>query len=189
MQTTVIDGVDYGPLARLVGNWQGSMGTDIAPEPDGTENNPYYETIEFSACGDVSNAERQKLAILHYREIVKRKSNDEVFHDQVGYWLWDADAKTVMHTFTIPRAVAIVAGGSFEGDASEETIQLELAAACDNHDYGITQSPFMRDNAKTTAFSQTLTITNDSLKYRQSTIVDIYGKTFDHTDTNILKKT
>lgn len=188
MQSTMIDGVDYGPLAKLAGTWQGSAGTDIAPEPDGTENNPYYETIEFSACGDVSNAEQQKLAILHYRQIVKRKSNDEVFHDQVGYWLWDAAAKMVMHSFTIPRAVAIVAGGNFDGDTNAETIKLELSAGIDHADFGIAQSPFMRDNAKTTGFSQTIEVSNDTLKYSQSTIVDIYGKTFDHTDVNTLKK-
>ena len=33
--------IDYGPLALLIGTWEGDKGVDIAPEPDGTENNPY----------------------------------------------------------------------------------------------------------------------------------------------------
>ena len=41
---TTIDGVDYGPLAALVGTWKGAKGVDRAPEPDGEERNPYYET-------------------------------------------------------------------------------------------------------------------------------------------------
>lgn len=188
MTSTIIEGIDYGPLARLVGTWSGSAGTDLAPEPDGEENNPYYETIEFSACGDVSNAETQTLAILYYRQIVKRKTNHEVFHDQTGYWLWDAANRTVMHTFTIPRAVAVVASGIFNGDPNGDQIHLELSASGDHPDCGISQSPFMRDNAKTTAFSQSLDISEDKLVYSQSTIVDIYGKTFDHTDANTLKK-
>ena len=71
------DGVDYGPLAGLVGTWKGDKGMDISPEPDGTEENPYYETIEFDAAGDVTNAESQTLAIVRYHQVVKRKSNDE----------------------------------------------------------------------------------------------------------------
>jgi hypothetical protein len=49
--------LDYGPLTGLIGTWTGDKGTDIAPEPDGTENNPYYETITYTAIGDVEDAE------------------------------------------------------------------------------------------------------------------------------------
>jgi hypothetical protein len=37
--------IDFGPLEELIGLWQGDKGTDIAPEPDGTEISPYFETI------------------------------------------------------------------------------------------------------------------------------------------------
>ncbi|MBL1352143.1 MAG: hypothetical protein COA61_002220, partial [Zetaproteobacteria bacterium] len=45
--------INYGPLQQLIGTWKGDKGTDIAPEPDGEENNPYFETIIFEAIGDV----------------------------------------------------------------------------------------------------------------------------------------
>jgi hypothetical protein len=93
MSSSVIDGVEYGPLAALVGTWGGDKGLDISPEPDGQEENPYYETIVFEAIGDLTNAEEQKIAMLRYLQIVRRKSNDEVFHDQTGYWMWDAAAE------------------------------------------------------------------------------------------------
>ena len=51
MSHTVIDGIDYGPLAALVGTWKGDKGVDVAPEPDGDERNPFYETIVFEAAG------------------------------------------------------------------------------------------------------------------------------------------
>jgi len=70
--------VDYGPLKELIGSWKGDKGLDVAPEPDGVENNPYYETITYSAAGDVSNAESQVLAAVHYRQIVQRKSNNKI---------------------------------------------------------------------------------------------------------------
>jgi hypothetical protein len=77
--------IDYGPLTALIGTWQGEKGLDVAPEPEGTEENPYYETIVFEAGGDVTNAEIQTLAIVRYRQVVHRKSNGEIFHDQIGY--------------------------------------------------------------------------------------------------------
>ena len=43
MTTTTIDGVDYGPLAAFVGNWFGDEGLDHSPEPDGSEDSPYYD--------------------------------------------------------------------------------------------------------------------------------------------------
>jgi len=67
--------LDYGPLAELIGVWKGDKGLDVAPEPDGEENNPYSEIITFSAIGDVTNAETQTLVVVHYRQIVSRKSD------------------------------------------------------------------------------------------------------------------
>ena len=52
MSRTTIDGIDYGPLACLVGTWKGDKGMDVSPEPDGsTEESPYFETILFEAIG------------------------------------------------------------------------------------------------------------------------------------------
>jgi len=82
--------IDYGPLEALIGTWKGDKGVDIAPDPAGDENNPFYETTVFEAAGDVDNAETQNLSIVRYQQTVQRKSNDEVFHNEVGYWLWDA---------------------------------------------------------------------------------------------------
>ena len=96
-----IDAVDYGPLTKLIGVWYGDKGMDIAPEPDGTEENPYYETFTFTEGGSVTNAESQVLSVLHYRRIVTRKSDNGVFHDETGYWLWDARDKVIIHSLSI----------------------------------------------------------------------------------------
>lgn len=73
------EGIDYGPLREFIGIWKGDNGLDVSPEPNGAENNPYYETIIFAPIGDVTNAESQVLAVVHYRQIVQRKSNDNIF--------------------------------------------------------------------------------------------------------------
>ncbi|RLA25040.1 MAG: hypothetical protein DRQ62_03720 [Gammaproteobacteria bacterium] len=179
--------VDYGPLQALIGVWEGDKGVDIAPDPEGEEHNPYYETIHYSACGNVTNAETQVLAAINYRQIVKRKVNDGVFHDQTGYWMWDVDRQLVMHALTIPRGVCVLAGGSYTGSKALDGNEIiEVVAHADNPDWSIIQSPFMQGNARTTTFSQSITVGNGKLSYTQTMMVDIYGKTFEHTDKNEL---
>jgi len=181
--------IDYGPLAGLLGTWTGSRGLDVAPEPDGTEINPYYETITFEAAGDVDNAEDQKLVVIRYHQVVSRKSNDEVFHDQVGHWMWDARAGVVMQSLAIPRAVCLVAGGKAETVENESSsIILSASAKLGDPDWGIVESPFMRDNASTLEYRMKMTIEPDRLSYDQTTVLDIYGRRFDHTDKSVLTK-
>lgn len=79
------DGNRFWPLAGLIGTWTGEEGVDIAPEPDGKETNPFYEKITFSAVGNVTNAESQTLAAIHYHQIVTRKSDNKDFHNETGY--------------------------------------------------------------------------------------------------------
>ncbi len=181
--------IDYGPLRALVGTWTGDKGLDIAPEPDGSENNPYHETITFTAIGDVTNAESQVLAAVRYQQIVQRKSNDKVFHDETGYWMWDAKAGVIMHSLTIPRAVCVLAGGTHNGteEADGSTI-LEVSADLNDKNRGIIQSPFMRENARTTKFHHRIVVENSRLAYSETTILEIYGKVFEHTDQNELTR-
>jgi len=163
---------------------------DIAPEPDGTEHNPYYETITYTAIGDVKNAEEQILTALHYVQIVQRKSNDKVFHHQTSYWMWDAKAGIVMHSLQIPRAVAVLAGGNYSGTANDDgQTVIEVAAAADDDTWKIIGSPFMAEKASTRSFSQKVTVGDGKMSYSQTTLVDIYGKKqFVHTDENELTR-
>ena len=77
MTENTAEKINYGPLTGLIGTWQGDKGLDVAPEPDGTEENPYYETITYQGIGDVCNAEEQRLVVIHYRQIVRRKRSEE----------------------------------------------------------------------------------------------------------------
>jgi len=179
--------VDYGPLEELIGVWTGDKGFDVSPEPDGSEENPYYETILFEGIGGVTNAESQDLTAVRYHQVVTRKSDDQVFHNETGYWMWDAKAGIVMHSLTIPRSVCVLAGGSYaKPSGSAASVTLEVAAKLGDPDWGILQSPFMRDNARTTEFRHTITISGDALSYSETTFLEIYGKSFQHTDKNEL---
>jgi len=184
-----MDAVNYGPLTQLIGTWEGDKGMDVAPEPDGTEKSPYYETIAYEAAGDVDNAETETLSVIYYRRTVTRKSNDEVFHDQTGYWTWDPVTGTVALSLTIPRAVCVLAGGTYAGEKNDKgATKLSVAATLGDKDWSVIQSPFMRDNASTESYSIELEVSDDKLRYKEITMLDIYGRAFEHTDRNILTK-
>lgn len=187
---TIIEGINYGPLAALIGTWEGDKGVDRAPEPDGEERSPYYETLVFEAAGDVTNAEAQTLSVVRYHQVVSRKSNKQVFHDQVGYWLWDPADNTIVELFTIPRGVAVVAGGTLApSDHPAQELVFKVAADANSPQFGIVQAPFLFKQARTTAFTHTITVKGDEMRYSESTILDIYDKkSYDHSDVNTLRR-
>jgi len=175
--------IDYGPLTGLIGTFKGDKGLDIAPDPEGTEKNAYYETIVFTPAGDVTNAEEQTLVALHYHQVVSRKSNNEVFHDQTGYWMWDQSKDEIFQSIAIPRVVCVLAQGEAKTEENGDTV---INVSTDVN--GVLQSPFMHKKAKTTSFKQTFIIKGNELHYHETTMVDIYGNSFEHTDTNTLTK-
>lgn len=188
--SSVIDGVDYGPLVALIGIWKGDKGVDRAPKPnDSEERNLFYETILFEACGDVDNAEEQVLAVVRYHQVVSRKSNNKVFHNESGYWSWDKKTGVLMQSLTIPRGFALLAGGRFDAraDYSGELV-LEVRAADGDPEWGIAQSPFMREKARTTAFTHKITVNGSNMAYTESTLLQIYGRSYDHIDVNRLTR-
>lgn len=185
MIDSTIDGIDYGPLAVLIGAWRGDQGMDVAPEPDNDEYNPYFETLIFEAAGDVTNAEEQILSVVRYHQEVSRISTGKVFHDQVGYWLWDPATQQVMQTLAIPRGVTLLAGGTAK--VKGKTTVLHVKAGDD--DWQIIQSPFMQEKARTLSFNHVMKIEGDRLFYQETTLLDIYGKrNYEHTDQNTLKR-
>jgi len=187
MTNTIVDGVDYGPLACLLGSWKGDKGMDVAPEPDGDENNPYFEALGFVAAGTVTNAGEQTLAVVRYHQVVSRISDGEQFHDQVGYWLWDKATGVIVQTLTIPRAVTLLAGG--KASVEDGSTVIEVSARLGDENWGIVQSPFMGKKARTTSFQHRLVVADDSLSYSETTLLDIYGKkAYEHTDQNVLQR-
>ncbi|MEY8203644.1 MAG: heme-binding beta-barrel domain-containing protein, partial [Bermanella sp.] len=186
---SIIDNIDYGPLAALVGSWQGAAGIDTSPLPNGQEDTPYHETIVYEAIGHAKNAGSQTLAVVRYLQRVCRQSDGEVFHDQSGYWIWDNDRHTLIHSFSIPRGVCVLAGGKFDhSQLSGDALDLTVSAAKGHKDWSIIQSPFMQQKARTVGFDQQVTISAHELSYRQTIMLEIYGREFEHTDSNTLRR-
>ena len=83
----------------------------------------------------------------------------------------------------------MLAGGSYTGAVdSDSRIKIEVSAKAGDDDWNIVESPFMRNNASTTSYWQQIVFGNGTLSYRQTMMLDTYGKTFEHTDENTLKR-
>jgi len=178
--------VNYGPLKGLIGTWKGEDGIDVSPEPAEDEQSPYYETLVFEPAGDVDNADSQELVMLRYNQVVVRKRNDEVFHNEAGFLSWDAERELVMQSFAIPRGLALVAGGTSAIDNGVLTIN--LAAAAGDDQWPISQAPFLSDRARTVRFTRSYRLEQNTLSYSQITSLEIYGRSMAHTDSNALRR-
>lgn len=177
---------DYGPLAGLLGTWSGNKGVDLAPEPDGTEHNEYYETIIFTEADDLANAEEENLSAVHYVQKVKRITNDKVIHQETGYWIWEQGTDNVIHSLTIPRGICVLAGGKVIEKSGETTFNVE--AEVGNEKWPISQTTFLQQKAKVKTYNQQVTLSGNTLHYKQNMMLDIYGRSFDHIDENTLTK-
>jgi len=186
-ENSTIDGIDYGPLALLIGTWKGEKGVDKAPDTDGEERSLFYETILYEPIGAVTNAKKQILAILRYHQVTQRKTNDEVYHNETGYWTWDSQTDEITHSLTIPRGLALLAGGGCAINEKGEHVFSVSAKDGDPH-WGIVQTPFMAENARTTAFTQQVFVDGDSMRYEEITSLFIYGRSYDHKDINRLTR-
>jgi len=176
-----------GPLAPLAGAWEGQKGEDIAPSDDrGTEYNKFRERITFAPMGPVRNHE-QTLYGLRYATTVWRIGETDPFHEEVGYWLWDADAKQVLRCFIVPRGVAVIAGGTVEPLAKS----FMLIAEASSGTYGICSNKFLDKEFKTVRYELTVTVLDaNTFRYEENSQLLIAGQPdiFHHRDQNVLTR-
>jgi hypothetical protein len=181
------DPADLGPLAALVGTWEGDEGVDIAfGNREGRPvETPFRERAVFNPFGPVDNG-TQCLFGLDYRMSAWRSGEDDPFHTEVGYWLWDAADNQVMRCFMVPRGSTLIAGGLVAPDATTFTLQAEAGSET----YGILSNPYLAKAARTVLYQVTVTVEGDELRYDQNTVVELArtGEAFSHTDRNVLRR-
>lgn len=177
---------NLGPLGALAGVWEGDQGVDIAPTPGGPVESLFREHLVMEPFGPVKNRE-QSLFGLRYSTTVWRLGEDDAFHEELGYWLWDASNRQVIRTFMVPRGVCVMAGGEVEPDAR----CFQLTAEAGSVTYGALSNPFLKKSANTDAYEVTITINDDgSFSYAEDTILNFepLGEIFHHTDGNTLRR-
>jgi len=163
------------------------MCLDIAPDAAANpDESPFTNELVFSIAGSSENAEEQELVAVKYHHVVRRADNGLIFHDQIGHWIYEASTNIIIHSLTIPRGVCLLAGGSFQEKDGESIFTVDAKAGSDT--YGIVQSPFMIEKAKTKAFQMRMVVKANELNYREVTSLHIYGKDFEHIDTSSLKR-
>jgi hypothetical protein len=179
---------NLGPLAPLAGIWEGDKGNDTAPSQDlGTKITPFRERFTFEPLGPVNN-HQQALYGLRYNRTVWPLGESDPFHEDLGYFLWDGQAKQALRCFIVPRGVAVIAGGTVEPDARS----FELAADAGSQTYGICSNQFLDREFKTVRYVLKMTIHNDqSFSYEENTQLQIKDQKdlFHHIDKNTLKRT
>lgn len=177
---------DLGPLAPLVGTWEGADGLDIAfnNESGKVRETPFRERVVFNPFGPVDNGP-QCLYGLDYRMAAWRAGEDDPFHTEVGYWLWDANDGQVMRCFTVPRGSTLIAGGPAKADSTRVTLQAEVGSEA----YGILSNLYLAAAARTVRYQCTVEIGDGTWSYDQTTTVELAkqpGVPFAHTDKNTL---
>ena len=177
---------EWGPLGPLAGDWEGEGGLDSAyshREGRAVET-PYREKLSFKAFGPVANG-AQVLYGLDYRTAMWRATEDNPFHTEVGYWLWDSASGELVRAFAVPRGITVLAGGTAAADATSFT----LSATAGDGRYGICSNRYLVDNAATLSYHLTVTVHGDGTwSYDEVSMLDMREMTepFAHSDHNRL---
>lgn len=178
----------WGPLAALIGEWEGDEGLDVSfsNERGTIHETPYREKTTMKPFGPVDNG-TQSLYGLDYRTAAWRGDEDNPFHTEVGYWLWDVADGVVMRSFMIPRGSAVMAGGP----ADPASTRMVMRADCGSEIFGILSNPFLAEKARTTTYEVTVTVHDDGTWSYDETSTIEHARVDDlvsHTDSNRMRR-
>jgi hypothetical protein len=179
---------EWGPLGPLAGEWEGDGGLDSAYShaQGAVVGTPYREHLSLKPFGPVRNG-RQELFGLDYRTAMWRGDDENPFHTEVGYWLWDATAGEIVRGFVVPRGITVLAGGSATADARSFT----LSATAGDPRFTIGETTYLSEAASTSSYTVTVTIGDDGTwSYDERTTVHLseLPEPLAHTDRNTLHR-
>ena len=151
----------------MAGIWEGT-GADVHPvslAEGGTEADAFVERYELQPVDFQTNGP-QLLYPLRYHTRLVKPGEAAMFHDQVGYWLWEPATGTVILTLAIPRGQVGLASGRCAPDARTFTVAAERGSPM----YGIASNDFLDAAFQTLSFRMTVTVNDDgSWSYEEHT--------------------
>ena len=178
---------EWGPLGSLAGEWEGEGGLDTAFSHSENQvlDTPYLEKCTLKPFGPVDNGS-QHLYGLDYKSAMWRGNQENPFHTEVGYWLWDAATGEVMRGFVVPRGIPVLAGGIAVADATEFTLTASQGGA----QYKIGENMYLAENASTLSYQVSITAGDDTWSYDETTMLRMneFDEPFAHTDHNTLRR-
>jgi hypothetical protein len=177
----------WGPLGPLAGEWEGEGGLDTAYShaQERVLGTPYREKCTLKPFGPVDNGD-QHLYGLDYRSAMWRGDEENPFHTEVGYWLWDAATGEIVRGFVVPRGITVLAGGTASAGATSFT----LRATNGGGQYSIGENQYLAENARTLSYEVALTVDDDAWSYDETTMLRMkeFDEPFAHTDHNSLRR-
>lgn len=178
---------EWGPLGPMAGEWEGEGGLDTAfshvqEQVIGT---PFRERTSLKPFGPVDNG-AQRLYGLDYRAAMWRGDEENPFHTEVGYWLWDAAAGEVLRGFVVPRGITVLAGGTAAATDREFVLR---AARGDDH-YTIGENAYLAERARTLRYEVRVTVGADTWSYEETSVLQVaeLPEPLAHTDRNTLHR-
>lgn len=177
---------NLGPLTGMAGVWEGTAGADVHPVVEGSKADTFVERYELQPIDPQTNGP-QYFYGLRYHKHITRPGEVEMFHDQVGYWLWSPAEETVTLSLAIPRGQVALASGRVTADAMSFTLRAERGDTA----YGICSNSFLERAFTTLSFLVTVTVNADGTwGYDETTTLQVQGRDapFAHTDRHTLHK-
>jgi hypothetical protein len=177
---------NLGPLTGMAGIWEGHRSMDVNPKAGGPERQEYVEHIELQPIDPQTNGPQLFYGLRYHTRIVK-PGEVEMYHDQVGYWLWEPATGNLLQTLAIPRGQTAMAFGHAAADATS----FELVARRGETTNGICSNPFLEYAFQTTEYRIKVTVNPDGTwEYDEATTLMVRGQAvpFEHTDRSILTK-
>jgi hypothetical protein len=177
---------NLGPLSRLAGIWEGQRGVDLNPKADGPEQRSYYERIEMQPIDAQANGP-QLFYGLRYHVHINTREEQNTFHDQVGYWLWEPATGLILQSLAIPRGQVAIAAGHAERSATKLVLKAERGQT----EYGICSTTFLELAFRTDSYRIEVEFHSDgSWSYISDTTLQVRGQDepFLHRDRNTLTK-
>ncbi len=178
----------WGPLAVLIGEWEGEGGLDTAFSHSKNKviDTPYREKLAMKPFGPVDNGS-QSLYGLDYRSAMWRGDEENPFHTEVGYWLWDSATNEVLRGFVVPRGITVLAGGIAARDAASFSMRADLGGT----NYSVGENQYLAKHASTLSYEVTVTAGADGTwSYHETTMLrmDEFPDPFAHIDHNTLRR-
>lgn len=179
---------EWGPLGKLAGEWEGAKGgldTAFSHSKGEVLGTPYREKSSLKPFGPVDNGS-QSLYGLDYKGAMWRGDEENPFHTEVGYWLWDAATGEIMKGFVVPRGITVLAGGIADPDADTFTLKASLG----DPRYNIGENAYLSKNASSLSFEVTITIDGDTWSYDEVTMLRMkeFAEPLAHTDHNTMHR-
>src|ERR1044072_4663194 len=147
---------NLGPLRHLAGVWTSDQVVDIAPKADGPERRVFREHIRMEPIDPQPNGP-QLLYGLRYHIHINTPEEAITFHDQVGYWLWEAATGLIMQSIAIPRGQVVLAGGQAAPDGKSISVEARRG----DTRFGICSTGFLEEAFRTDYYRIDITFNDD----------------------------